>query len=178
MISRKEFDLLGDIAKLLSAYGPETFETLAVSMKSPEFVQEFAEFLESTANISRSIAMPIGGNKRSETLRSIRQELDDLRIVEPDKHVLLTSFYQALQDKQTLPTLRDVEYFATNSGLTLEKSNRRPQAVARLIRSLMKLSEPEIMQHLDRVHANSRSDNALQGWSEIILDKVPDKHFQ
>ena len=175
MRDQKEFDLLQDVAALLIKYGPETFETLATSLKSPEFSQVLAEVLDSAAQNSRSTSAAYSGTRNRDTLRSIRQELDDLQSVEPSKHVILMEFYKALQEKRALPTLRDLNDFVEKSGLPVESSNKRPQAIARTIRFLLDLPETDIVQILDRAPTAPRSDNTLQGWSEIILDKGSDK---
>ena len=171
MKSDKQFELLGDIAKLLSKYGPETFDALADSMNSPETTQRLVEVVRTTARISHSMPIPHDAHRDRNKVRSVRKEIDAIKGLEPEKHNLLRDFYQALQEKRALPTLVEMEDFAASRGLPPIGSNRRPTAIVNLIRLLIELPTADLKQKLSGGTSSPRHDTALRGWSEIILGK-------
>ena len=171
MTDREEFRLLEDIARLLKKYGPETFEALADSIASPKTADSLVEVLRATARISRTA--PISDHKVSnrKAARSIRDELSSIEITDPQKHALLTDFYQGLQDKSILPTLRELKRFAVECDLTPIKEDARQKAISPFIKSLIQLPTDELAEKLRGVQSYSRNDSGLKGWSDIILGK-------
>lgn len=165
MITGREFDLLGDIAGLLKKYGPETFEVLAESMADPGTTQTLVDLLQSTAQISRTSPISKKGT------RSIRDELASIEMIDSQKYRLLSDFYQALQEKSALPTLKELRNFASDCGISDVGANARQKAINPLMRSLIKLPTNELAETLRAVPAYSRNDQSLQGWSAIILGK-------
>ena len=185
MSDTREFDLLTDIAKLLKKYGPETFESLASLVNSPETTRSLAEVLQATARISREASTPDANSGAGNAVRAIRQELDAIKDSEPGKHAILLDFHEALREKRALPTLKDMRAFAADRGLPGIEANTRQRAIAPLMRSLLDapagglesimslvdISADEPASGAASAPATPRHDNALQGWSEIILGK-------
>ena len=110
----------------------------------------------------------VGGGK---TTRSVRGEIASLETVDPEKYVILTDLYQALQEKSVLPTLADVRNSISDSGLPPIKVDARQKAINPLIRELIQLPTNELAEKLHGLPLSSNNDRSLQGWSEIILGK-------
>ena len=171
MIKGREFDLLADIAELLKKYGPDTFEVLAGFMATPETTQTLIELLQSTAEICRSSPRANAKPRNTKTTRSIRDELASIEVVDSQKYTLLSDFYQALHEKNVLPTLRELRSFVADCGLPEIKADARQKAINPLMRSLIELPTSELAEILRAVPAYSSNDRGLLRWSEIILGK-------
>ena len=171
MIEGREFDLLADIAKLLRKYGPEAFETLANSLASPNIAQSLVDVLSRTATIA---SKQPASNRSLGTGKGAGSILDELAYIEPkdpQKHRLLATLYQALQDKSVLPTLRELKNFATDCGLPVIKADARQRAIGPLMRSLFLLPREDLEARIKTIESYSRNDKGLERWSEIILGK-------
>lgn len=171
MIEGREFDLLADIAELLKKYGPDTFEVLAGFMATPETTQTLIELLQSTAGISRTSPTANRETRNAKAVRSIRDELASIEVADSQKYTLLSDFYQALQEKSALPTLRELRSFVSDCGIPDVKVDARQKAINPLMRSLIKLPTDELAETLRAVPAYSSNDRGLLRWSEIILGK-------
>ncbi len=171
MKNAKEFDLLADIAKLLNKYGPETFEALANLMSSPETIRSLAEVLQTTVRVSRKAHMSNGEAGAGNPVLPVRKELASVKASDPEKHALLLDFYEALQEKRALPTLRQLRDFVVDQGLPAIETTTRQKAIPSLIRFLVDLPTDELASKISDAGAMPREHNALQGWSEIILGK-------
>lgn len=173
MSDRPEFALLIEIAKLLRKYGPETFESLAENLSTPEFSERLVSVLSTVAKTGRTVRP-----KESETaeerrsLRDFRSSLVAAGKTEPEKSELLVKFYDGLTAKTILPTLRDIQAFASDMGLPPLKATARDKAVIPLTKALLPLPLEELRARLAAVKpVSNQDDRSLEGWSNIILDK-------
>lgn len=171
MNDNREFDLLADLAKLLSKYGPETFETLAKSLSAPDTMQSLVKALRDTAIFGQQARLSRRAPNSDKHAGSVHDELVALERFDPQKHELLTKLYQGLQDKSVLPTFRDLKDFAAGQGLPPIKGGTRQKAIGPFIRSMIALPISELSQKLQALKSYSRSDRGLEGWSKIILDR-------
>ena len=170
MTNKNEFDLLCDLARLVKEYGPETFEHLASQMSRPEFIQQFAEIISTTAKASR-VAQPRKGRARAKKPRAdFRSLLIELRKSEPEKGAMLVQLYDGLMAKSFLPTLRDMRTFAQDNGLPFIKSSTRDKAIVPFVKTFISMPVEEIDMFLKKIHPiELRDDRSLAGWSDIIL---------
>ena len=173
MNSRPEFDLLADIARLMRKYGPETFESLAQSLSSPEFSERLATLLVTTSKAGRiARANEVTAKKRAAPARDFRSSLAALSQTEPEKGKLLVEFYDGLVAQSILPSLRDIRAFASGAGLAAVKAHARKDAIIPLVRELMSLPLDELQAAQSAARRTStQNDRSLEGWSKIILDK-------
>jgi len=167
---RPELDLLVDLAKLIRKHGPESFEILANSIGSTDFVRELADLLSASARISR--ATPHRGKvARKKPITSTEQTLALLQETDPQKYELTSDFYHALQSKSVLPTIRDVKAFALDCGLTEIRENSRQKSIVPLMKRLILLPTEELRDRLKMLQWSQKGDRSLEGWTNIILDR-------
>lgn len=174
MTDDREFQLLGDIARLLRKYGAETFENLARRLSSPDFAGHLATLLSRSADTARASrnAGPHGAQQKHGQ-KTIHSTLASLAQTEPEKSELLLKFYDDLLAKAVLPSLRDIQAFVSDSGLPPVKASSRDKAVVPLVKSLLPQRFEELVSLLSRIKRVSASDDrSLEGWSNIILNRT------
>jgi hypothetical protein len=172
MSDKPELALLIEIAKLLKKYGPETFEKLAENLSSAEFSQRLTSVLFTTARTARSAKKDFLPAEAKLTPRDFRSSLVALGKTESEKSELLIKFYDGLSAKVLLPTLREIQSFASDMGLPSLKATARDKALVPFVKSFLPLSIEEIRTKLARIQpVSSANDRSLEGWSNIILDK-------
>lgn len=173
MNNKPEFELLIDIAKLLKKYGPDTFESLAQNLSSPKFSELLGSILLAAAKATRKVQTKKAGT--IETKRgsgSFRSSLIALEKKDHNKAELLVKFYDDLMSKAILPTLRDIQAFASDNGLPAVKATARDKAIVPFIKALLPLHFDELKSRLLKIRpVSSKDDRSLEGWSNIILDK-------
>jgi hypothetical protein len=163
-------ELLVELAKLFRRHGAEAFESLAARVSSPEFSEQLSKILLSTAKVGRSFRGSRARLERTQSSRDFRETLLALASTEPEKSEVLVRFYDGLVAKTFLPTLRDIQAFALDMGLSPVTANSRAKAIPNVIRCLMPLRTAEIIARLIKVKpVASASDRSLEGWSNIIL---------
>ncbi len=170
MRTQRELDLLVDLAKLLKKYGPETFESLAESISSPEMTQHLTRTLTQVAKIGRTIPK----TKRETGLKqepSVPRSLITLKSAELEKYQLLMNFYTDLTAKTVLPSLRDIKEFAIDCGLPEVRAKSRQKAISPLISSLFKFSNEQLIAKIQSLKKYDTGDRSLEGWSNIILNR-------
>jgi hypothetical protein len=170
-----ELELLVEIAKLLKRYGPETFEGLAQGLSTPEFSERLVSVLIMTAKTGRT-ARPkereIEVTRRRPNVRDFRSSLVDLGKSEPEKSDLLIRFYDELSAKAVLPTMRDIQGFASDMGLPSLNATARSKAIIPLVKALLPLPLEDLRARLMTVkRVQNQDDRSLEGWGKIILDK-------
>ena len=171
MMKQKEYELLADIAKLLNKYGASNFESLASLMSSPQITQSLIEILRVAANVHSA---EFASNSRTEgkkITRSILDELTSIKDVDNRKYSLLTELYQALKEKRTLATLRELKSFVEDRGLPAIQANAWQKAINPFVRSLIDMPTGELEEKLKGIQYYSGRDNGLEGWSKIILER-------
>ncbi len=173
MSNRPEFELLSEIARLLKKYGPETFESLAENLSSPEFSECLVSVLATAAKVGRTArAKEVETAEQRRSPRDFRSSLVAIGATEPEKSELLVKFYDGLTAKTFLPTLRDVQTFASDTGLPPVKAKARHKAIVPLIKALLPLSLEDVKAKLSAVKpVSTQDDRSLEGWSNIILDR-------
>lgn len=165
---RPELDLLVDLAKLIRKYGPEPFEILANSNRSTDLMKKLTHLLSTSARIARET--PIRGKAtKKKTVTLLEKTLALLQETEPQKYELISAFYDALQTKSVLPTIRDVKAFASDCGLPQIRENSRQKSIAPLMQRLILLPTEELSKKLKIPQWNQQGDRSLEGWTNIIL---------
>lgn len=170
MKTKRELDLLIDLAKLLKKYGPGSFESLAESISSPETAQKLSVVLVQVAKIGRTIPKT-KRNIRHKKEPSIPKSLIILEKIEPQKYKFLMNFYNDLIVKKILPSLRDIKEFATDCGLPEIRAESRQKAIGPLISLLIKFSNEQLIAKIQSLKKHDTSDRSLEGWSDVILKK-------
>lgn len=173
MSDKPELELLIEVAKLLKKYGPDAFEKLAESLSTPEFSERLTTILSSTAKTACSVKKDVQpSEERKQTPRDFRSSLVALAKTKPEKSELLLKFYDSLMAKTSLPTLRDIQSFISDMGLSPLKATARDKAIIPFVKSFLPLGVDEIKAKLVRIKPVSVADDrSLEGWSNIILDK-------
>ena len=168
---RLELDLLVDLAKLIRKYGPEPFEILANSSRSTDLMKELTHLLSASARIARET--PIRGKAtKNKPVTLIEKTLALLQETEPQKYELISAFYNALQTKNVLPTIRDVKAFVSDCGLPQIRENSRQKSIAPLMQRLILLPTEELSKKLKMPQWNQKGDRSLAGWTNIILGEA------
>ncbi len=172
MSERGEFELLEEIARLLTKYGPETFAALAKELSSPAFSEQLATVLAAVAEAGRQAQSqqthrpeaPSGAAK----LRSL---LIDLEKSEPEKARLLLGFHDDLMGKRLLPAVRDLQVFTVGIDPASPPPTGRKKLVESLIRQLLPMPAEKVRAIIASVQLMSPEDRSLAGWTKLILDR-------
>ena len=136
--------------------------------------EHLVAILRATARRGRSTSGLKPLNRRGRAAVSVRAEIDAYRESEPEKYLLLMNFYQALQEKKILPTLRELRGFAADRGLPAIEADARQRAINPFMRSLVLLPIDSLKDTVRGIDSYSRVQDSLQGWSNIILDRGGD----
>ena len=171
MKNRPELDLLIDLAKLIKKHGPESFEMLADYARSPDFARKLADLLSSSATIARTAKTTRRELIKREPTDSFKNTLTVLQQTEPQKYELISDFYNALQRRVVLPSMRDINAFMLDCGLPEIRGNSRQKAIVPLIKRLMLLPTETLSVKLRIPKTDEMGDRGLAGWTSIILDK-------
>jgi hypothetical protein len=102
---------------------------------------------------------------------SIGNTLAVLQQTEPQKYELISDFYNALQTKAILPTMRDIKAFVLDCGLPEIRGDSRQKSIAPLIKRLILLPTETLSIKLRIPKPDQKGDRSLEGWTNIILDK-------
>ena len=170
MKAQRELDLLVDLAKLLKKYGIEPFESLAVSISSPEMTQHLSVLLTQIARIARTIPKTKKKTRPKER-PSVPSSLTALKSVEPEKYQRLMNFYTDLIAKRVLPTIRDIKEFAMDCGLPEVRAKSRQGAISPLVGSLIKFPNEQVIAKMKSLKKYDTGNRSLEGWSNIILSR-------
>lgn len=169
MTKPRQFDLLSDLTKLLKKYGPQTFDDLAQQLADPRFMETFLYVLRTTANVYRSTKST---NKSSAHSKSsdFRASLIDVSRADAEKGALLTELYDALKAKMVLPTLREMQSFASDNGLDPITTTSRDKAIVPFVKRFLGMPIEDVRSYLSRIPQTQASyDRSLEGWSNIIF---------
>lgn len=167
MMNDKELDLLIDLAKLLRRYGADIFKSLAEHMASPELN-------ESVSKVLSEIAERVPSKSRK-TKKGPRQTfpslMDELKLTNPQKQLLLQEILDGLMNKFFLPTLSDLKAFSDDSNLSKITTKSRKTAINQLLFRLAELPEDQILKIVESLKTTGSGDRSLQSWSNLILGK-------
>jgi len=170
MTTQRELDLLADLAKLLKKHGPDTFESLAESILSPEMTQHLSRVLTQVAKTAHTVPKTkreAGSKEESRIPRS----LITVKNTEPQKYQLLMEFHNDLTAKTVLPSLRDIKEFAVECGLPEIRAKSRQKAINPLINSLLEFPNEQLIARIQSLKKHDTGDRSLEGWSNIILNR-------
>jgi hypothetical protein len=168
--NNRDFDLLADIAGLLKKYGPEAFEHLAERLSSPELLERLVSILRTSAKAAGTANIGKQPRKKKQSSADFRASL--MLLEDKEKAELLVRFYDGLMAKTILPTLRDLQSFVSDAGLSPLKAKIREKAVIQVVKNLRSISLEELQSAISTVRQESfQDDRSLEGWSNIILNK-------
>ena len=170
MTTQRELDLLVDLAKLLRKHGPETFESLADSISSPNVIEHLSHVLTHVAKMARTTPKTKSEAGLKQQPR-IPKSLITLEHTEPEKYQLVMSFCNDLTAKTVLPTLRDIKEFAIDCGSPEIRAKSRQKAVSPLVSSLLNFPNEQLVARIQSLKKYDTGDRSLEGWSDIILHR-------
>lgn len=172
MSTGREFELLGELAKLLKKYGADEFKRLAQQLSDQAFLEQLTGILSTVAKAAESVGKAGKTSGRGGSLSDLRASLESLREAEPDKSALLLELYDRLVAKRVLPTLADIRAFAVQAGLPPLAPASRPKAVVELLDALSPLPVDDVRSRLATIKpVGKEDDRSLAAWTRIILDK-------
>lgn len=170
--NRDEFQLLVEIAKLLTEYGPEAFDRLALRLATPGFADQLASILTSSAKSGRGAQDSVQFPRQLDAKPEAPLFLAELHKNDPDKAKLLSDFYNDAMTRRVLATLNDLRRFMKGMGLPSTKIVSREDAVSVLLEPLSVMPYGDLKKRLDSIKPVPEDDDrSLQGWSDIILGK-------
>ena len=170
MNDQQELKLLTDLIKLMTKYGPDSFDALSKKLASPEFTKNLSNILINISKNKDYIQMK-KRNTQSKGMRNIPKALIVSKDKDHEKYELLSKFYNRLVAGEVLPSLREIKDFASNLGLKEIREKSRQKSVNILINLLAELPNEQIKLKISSLPKYSGSDRSLQGWSDIILNK-------
>lgn len=172
MSNNSEFDLLADLGKLIRKHGPEAFEDLANHIARPEFTEQLAHVLSTSARVSRTVGAEKEKPTTKKSQEDFRSSLLKAQESEPEKAALLLQLYDGLMAKTILPTLKDMNDFALDNDLPELKARARGRAVVPFVKALqsMPLEKARVLCR-QLPSARREDDRSLGAWSSIILGK-------
>jgi hypothetical protein len=166
-------DLLVEIARLLTKYGPEPFEELARHIRDERFLNDLLVLLETSAHAGRRSTRPLGTKRKAKTeSKGLGKLLKQCEAEDPDKARALEKVYESLMSKRLLPTLRQIRDFAKDNGLPPIKATSRDKAIVPLVRGMVSMPSERIVSVLERdSHFEEKGDRTLEGWTNVILSR-------
>jgi hypothetical protein len=171
MTERVEFQLLGELAKLLRKYGPEPFERLAKTITSEEMARHLAALLTKAAEAGRLAELK--GGRRGGVESEVDRLLSELRARDQTKFNLLNPIRSQLESKTLLPAMRDIREAVEATGIPSGSNQPRNRLIAKLISHLALLPADEIERKLTLLRDRYPSDRSLAAWSGVILRETP-----
>jgi len=168
MNDNKEFELLSDLAKLIKKYGPITFEDLAHDLANPIFIERLTEILKTTAKVARDTRTV---KKHSDNFQRLDFRSSLVRLNDTEKGVLLTDLYDRLRSKELLPTLKEMQNFALDNGLSFIKATSREKAIIPFVKQFIPMLVQDAREYIKRIQPKAFHDEKLEGWSDIIFGK-------
>lgn len=161
--------LLIDIIELLHKHGSESFLSLSKTISDGRFLSNLELILTETAKCGKGSS--IVGKKQQTTKYNIRKQLLELTQKQPEKGQILVDFYNGLNDKKYLQSLRDIREFADELKLPTVKATSRERAVGPLMRDLMNLPVSDLKVVFKEINEfdSKNNDRSLAGWSKLIL---------
>lgn len=172
MIKEHDIAMLAALDRLVARYGSSSVTRLAELIRDPQRAQELAAALESAVNRSApSKAMP----KSQRNNRIGMAILKELRLSDPEKHSIVAEIRRQLISCSILQTMGDLRRFARMHDLSIGKASSRNAAIAPFLRSLSRLSTPEIISLRDSIIQSDIDDRSLERWRDVIVRPQPSK---
>jgi hypothetical protein len=168
---RPELDLLLELAKLLRKYGPEAFESLSVSLKSPEITNMLSELLGGLAHEVRKTRDSTKESKGKVGRSAPDKSLTSLKSTDPPKYSLIIDIQTDLLEKRKLPTIGDLHEFAFSLGISNIQSTSRQKVISAIINTLMRMSIEEISSKTQMIVTHPSREGNIEGWSDFVLKK-------
>ncbi len=171
MSSRKNLELLSDIAQLLIKHGPNSFEGLAQLLREDRFLDDLVALLNASAKAGRRSKRPLGPKQiQAERSRGLNALLKHCESESPDKARALDHLYKKLVSKTVLPTLRDIRNFTEDNGMPPIIATSRQKAILPLLRSIVSAPPERITSLLETALSNEeKGERTLEGWTGLIL---------
>jgi hypothetical protein len=169
MIDKTQLLLLRDLTNLLLKYGSQTFNELSDSLSSSEITQELSTILSGIAKATPPTSPRIVKTVTKKT--SIPRALTLLQSTDPQKYQTILELYRDLEAKTILPTLRNIQEFASDQGLIEINTKSRKKAIPKLITILTMLPNERLPILIQRANAKREKDTnrSLDSWSKLIL---------
>ena len=173
MIEEDNIAMLAELDRIVARYGPGSVTRLAELIRDPQRAEELAAALESAAVRSRrSRANP----KSRRTDRVGMGVLNDLRLSDPEKHSVIAEVRRQLMSGAILQSMTELRRFARMHDLAIGKASSRNAAIAPFLRSLSRLSTPEIVALRDSIIQSNVNDRSLERWREVIVKSRPSQN--
>lgn len=165
----KELRLLRGLIALIEEHGIETAELLQSALRTQKLQDLIIELLSDGSTLSRQLRST---KSAKSTKQSITSLLRELRQSDSEKSDLLYRLYESLKAGEIFSTLNELRRFRRQLGIGDFDSNRREQAISRLIRDMAELPSATIRESIESVRASQpNSDRNMDNWSRIILGR-------
>ncbi|MES2704918.1 MAG: hypothetical protein V4649_19940 [Bacteroidota bacterium] len=159
-------ELILDLGKLYKKHGPNSFGDLADFLKDPSHIDSLILILESSSKFKKDISSTKIKQKKPANL--VPKGLENLSHTDLPKFEILNQFYQQLVAREFLTSVREINFFREDNGLSVSKAKSHKEAISALINELANAS----VEKLKKLEVKSSNEgNGLQGWSDIILNR-------
>ena len=88
--------------------------------------------------------------------------------MEPNKHMFLIQFYNAIINKDILTTRREIIDFSFELNIQLSKNISSKNALSKILNHLIELPEEKIKEKL-QILAERKYGSTLEEWANLIL---------
>ncbi|HIE02750.1 MAG TPA: hypothetical protein EYP59_21125 [Thiotrichaceae bacterium] len=178
MNKQKELQLLTKIAKLLEKYGPDSCKALAILLSNEELTQTIiVTLLQNIVLKAKSVSHNNVEQKPqvSKNANTFRSSLVAIQERDFEQGTLLLHLFDGLQNKQFLPTLREMKTFAEDNSLVPITAKSRKSAINQFVKAFLTMPIHEIKSILKLLEEKTSIENSsLEAWSSIILNKTAD----
>jgi len=164
--------LIGDLARLASRYGPDEWERLLHALEDDGQRGQVTMLLRELASTSRSRQRrQVRGSHSSARVHRVREALTTIRGADPARAAALEEVWQKLRERELLPTMPLVRSFAQATGLKGLQSSKREQAVTELMEYIVAMP-PDELQRIMRetvVQDEGGLTAEYERWVSLIL---------
>lgn len=146
--------------------------TLVANFGEERVQQALSKAINKSEGSSKSIrtANQARATNSRATQPSVLDELEKLLSIDPDKHRIISNFYEALKSRETLPDPQDIRHFAQLIGIKRISGKSRKDMIAPLVRFLIGQSSADLEAQIDR--ATNVSERQRQQGFSVLTDKL------
>ena len=166
MNNEYDMKLLGALDRLVARYGHRPVTRLAELIRDPQRAEILAEELENAAARASKVKAKPKTRRHDSVGKAV---LKDLRVSDPDKHAVVAEIRAELLAGTILSSMDQLRQFALMHDLSIGKASSRIPAIAPFLRSLSKLSTPEIRSLRDSMIQPANDDRSLDRWRDVIV---------
>ncbi|MDE2668022.1 MAG: hypothetical protein OXI51_00010 [Chloroflexota bacterium] len=170
MTDEADVAMLAALDRFVTRYGPRPVMRLAEALRDPQRARELADALEGAATKAGREPSRPASRRRERVGMAV---LKELRLSDPEKHIVVTEIRRQLLNRTILPSMDELRRFAMMHGLSIGKASSRTAAIAPFLRSLAQLSTPEIVSLRESIGQSGVGERSLDRWREVIVRPPP-----